>query len=281
MNIDDPKLTAFALDELGEPERSAIAREIAQSPEAQRVVDETHELARVLKNEFAAKLNEEAKLSRSLSDIRDDPWFWSIGRPLAIAAAIAVFAIFGAIIVGRYSGNDSAKRLSTDYVIEAEQGSPNQRVELPAPDRIPNPLPADSIERVERIVLGEINDQNSQNGELRMIETINDAYRVERLRQRLSIPIVSKKSYRGLAHHAYGLLFLDRDGRVIAGARFYRTADSEFVLQLVKNAHEDGGRYFMKGGAVLPGDWRNGVDYGQYVIEFPDWSESIGYAPGA
>ena len=29
MNVDDPKLTAYALDELDEPERSAIARAIA------------------------------------------------------------------------------------------------------------------------------------------------------------------------------------------------------------------------------------------------------------
>jgi hypothetical protein len=41
MNIDDPKVTAFALDELDEPERSTIAREIAALPEAQRAVDET------------------------------------------------------------------------------------------------------------------------------------------------------------------------------------------------------------------------------------------------
>ena len=85
MNIDDPKLTAFALDELDEPERSTIAREVAQSPEAQRVIDETRDLARALKNEFAAELNNEPKPPLSLSDIQDDPWFWGIGRPLAIA----------------------------------------------------------------------------------------------------------------------------------------------------------------------------------------------------
>ena len=54
MNIDDPKLTAFALDELEEPEKSTIARAVAESPEAQRVVEETRELSRALKNEFAA-----------------------------------------------------------------------------------------------------------------------------------------------------------------------------------------------------------------------------------
>src|SRR5437588_10285381 len=97
MNTDDPKLTAFALDELDEPDRSTIAREVAQWPEAQHVVDEARELARALKSEFAAELNEKAKPRLNLSDIRDDPWFWSIGRPLAIAAVLAVFGIIAGV----------------------------------------------------------------------------------------------------------------------------------------------------------------------------------------
>src|SRR2546422_10396423 len=103
MNIDDPKLTAFALGELDEPDRSTIAREVAESPEAQRVVDETRELARALKNEFAAELNEKARPARNLSDIRDDPWFWGIGRPLAVAAVIAIFAVLSVLLIGTYS----------------------------------------------------------------------------------------------------------------------------------------------------------------------------------
>jgi hypothetical protein len=282
MNIDDPKLTAFTLDELNEPERSTIAREVAQSPEAQRVVNETRDLARALKSQFAAELNEKAKASRNLSDIRDDPWIWSIGRPLSIAAAVAIFAFLGAILIGTYSRHDSVKNATPDYVVEAEQNPPNEHVQLPAPDQIPNPLRVDSIRQVQRIVIGEIDlDPHAQNAELRMIEMINDAYRVERLKQRLSIPVVSKRSYRGLANRTYGLVFLDRDNRVVASALFYRNADSEVVLQPVKNAYERDGRYFVNGGALLPGDWRTGVDYNQYVIRFPDWSESIGYAPGA
>jgi Ca-activated chloride channel family protein len=105
MNIDDPKLTAFALDELDEPERSTIAREVAQLPEAQRVVDDTRALARALKNEFAAELNEKAKPSRNLSDIRDDPWFWSTAGRLSIAAVLAVFAVIGVIGFWSYKVN--------------------------------------------------------------------------------------------------------------------------------------------------------------------------------
>jgi Ca-activated chloride channel family protein len=101
MNIDDPKLTAFALDELDEPERSAMAREVGQSPEAQRVIDETRELARALKKEFVAELEvgtpQRGAPTSNLSDIRDDPWVWSIGRPLAIAAVLAVFGIIAGV----------------------------------------------------------------------------------------------------------------------------------------------------------------------------------------
>ncbi len=52
MNLDDPKLTAYALGELEEPERSAIARAIADSPEAQRVVLETQQVAQALRLQY-------------------------------------------------------------------------------------------------------------------------------------------------------------------------------------------------------------------------------------
>ena len=112
MNIDDPKLTAFALDELNEPERSTMAKAVAESLEAQRLVGEIRKLSDALKNEFAAETQtdvarglrplEEGRTAtwlkrRSLSDIRDDPWFWSIGRPLAIAAVLAIFGIIAGV----------------------------------------------------------------------------------------------------------------------------------------------------------------------------------------
>ena len=43
MNVDDPKMTAYALDELDEPERSIVAQATADSPELQRFVAETYE----------------------------------------------------------------------------------------------------------------------------------------------------------------------------------------------------------------------------------------------
>jgi hypothetical protein len=295
MNFDDPKLTAFALDELDEPARSTIGREVAGSPQAQRYVNETRELARVLKNQFARQTKVESARCAdrplqcgvpptvNLSDIRDDPWFWSIGRPLAIAAAVALLAIVGGIILGNYkSGHkmvSSNPRTGTE--IEAEE-TPKLAPGISGPNEIPNPVRRDVIQHVERVVIGEL-DANAHlgNGELRLIEVVNDSYRIERLKERLRIPIVSKKPYGGIAAPGYELIFLDGAGRVVASAHFYRASDSRFVLQPRKNAYERNGRYFIGGHAVLPGNWQSGIEYNDYVIDFPDWNESIGYTPGA
>ena len=119
MNLNDPKLTAYALGELDEPERSAISRAVAESAEAQRFVDEIRRLARALKSEFAAEIEKEppvlssgseralelaqpsgrTELSRTLTDIHDDAWFWSIARPLAIAAMLALLAVVAGVAV--------------------------------------------------------------------------------------------------------------------------------------------------------------------------------------
>jgi Ca-activated chloride channel homolog len=119
MNLNDPKLTAYALDELDEPERSAISRAVAESAEAQRFVDEIRGLASALKSEFAAEIEKEppvlsslteralelaqgsgrTELSRTLTDIHDDAWFWSIARPLAIAAVLALLAVVSGVAV--------------------------------------------------------------------------------------------------------------------------------------------------------------------------------------
>ncbi|PYJ23508.1 MAG: hypothetical protein DME99_02675 [Verrucomicrobia bacterium] len=122
MNIDDPRLTAFALGELDEPERSTVARVITESPEAQRFVDETRELASALKKEFAAELKTEKPVSANLIDIRDDPWLWSIARPLAIAAVIAVCALITgvAIFSTQHQKEIATARLPAAHPVEAE-----------------------------------------------------------------------------------------------------------------------------------------------------------------
>jgi hypothetical protein len=126
MNIDDPKLTAYALDELDEAERAAILEEVAASPEVEREVQETQTMARLLRKEFAAEAEQlrhrentdatKAPLSANLSDIRDDTWFWTRARPLAIAAVFAVFAVIGLAIFG-------SNKLREKEIAQADQRS--------------------------------------------------------------------------------------------------------------------------------------------------------------
>lgn len=286
MNLDDPRLTAFALGELGEPERSIIARAVADSPEAQQFVDETRELSRALKSEYTVELDKETPVPANLIDIHDDPWFWSVARPLAIAAMISIFAILGAIATGVYkSRNNSAAAApaGVEYAeVEAEEkpqiGAPS---DFSGPNNIRNPLPVDAIQRIERVVIGELDvDPHLKDGEIRVIETIADAFRVQRLKERLTTRVLSKKPRREFIGRAYELMFLDRNGHIVASAGFYHSPGLGFVLHPSKQAYERDGHYFAdRGDAVLPGDWEPNINYFGYVIPFPDWSECIGYCP--
>ena len=107
MNVDDPKLTAYALDELDESERSAIAHAVADSPEVQRIVAETQDLARALRSQYRLELQRELIARGNLTAIHGDA-FWSKAGPLAIAALLAVLAVVGAVV---FSSNES--RIST------------------------------------------------------------------------------------------------------------------------------------------------------------------------
>jgi uncharacterized protein DUF3520/protein with von Willebrand factor-like domain len=134
MNVDDPKLTAYALDELDEPERSAIARATADSREAQRFVAETQELARALRSQYRLELQREVIAPGKLTAIQDDD-FWSKAGPLAIAALIAVLAVVGAVV---FSGNDSrislASRSSLPPQLPGDRAQPNQFAPVEAED---------------------------------------------------------------------------------------------------------------------------------------------------
>ena len=103
MNIDDPKLTAYALDELDEPERSAIARATTDSPEMQRFVANTQDLARALRSQYRIELQRELIAREKLTAIHGDT-FWSHAGPVMIAALLAVLAVVGAVV---FSSNES------------------------------------------------------------------------------------------------------------------------------------------------------------------------------
>ena len=141
MNIDDPKLTAFALGELDEAEESRIARAVTESPEAQRLVDEMRELSAALKNEFASELKSE-KAPANVIDFRDDPWFWSIGRPLALAAVVALLALVSSVAV--FSFRRESVRFAQAEAIRlpsVQPKLPDVEGEIQAPMEVP-PRPA-------------------------------------------------------------------------------------------------------------------------------------------
>jgi len=140
MHIDDPKLTAYALGELDDAERSTISRAIADSPEAQRFVASTQQFARALRSQYDYELDKEIIAREKFVAIHDDS-FWSKARPLAIAAVLALLAVIGAVALGtnrlggiaRPAGSSSAEvagarsAVNQSPPIDAEEAAqPNQ-----------------------------------------------------------------------------------------------------------------------------------------------------------
>jgi uncharacterized protein DUF3520/protein with von Willebrand factor-like domain len=133
MNVDDPKLTAYALDELDEPERSAIARATADSPEVQRFVAETQELARALRSQYRLELQRGLVAPRKLTGIQGDA-FWSKAGPLAIAALIAVLAVIGAVMFSNESRISRPSRSDLPRHLAGDRAQPNQFAPVEAED---------------------------------------------------------------------------------------------------------------------------------------------------
>ncbi len=98
--LDDPKLTAYALDELEGAEKEAVAAAVAASPAAQEFVRELRLLSGNLRAEYETERAAQPAPSPNVLPLpaRDDPW--SISRRLALAATIALCACLGAIAIG-------------------------------------------------------------------------------------------------------------------------------------------------------------------------------------
>jgi hypothetical protein len=134
MNVDDPKLTAYALDELDEPDRSAIARAIADSPQVQRFVAETQELARVLRSQYRLELQRGSVAPQKLMSLQGDA-FWPKAGPLAIAALIAVLAVVGAVMFSNYESRVSPpSRSNLPRHLAEDRAQPSQFAPVEAED---------------------------------------------------------------------------------------------------------------------------------------------------
>src|SRR5437868_4185108 len=121
MNLDDPKLTAYALGELEEPEKSAVARAIGDSPEAQRVVVETQQVARALRSQYELELNERWIAPRRFIAVTDDS-FWSKAGPLAIAAVLTLLALIGALVLATNRSGSALHLAGSSPREQAESG---------------------------------------------------------------------------------------------------------------------------------------------------------------
>jgi hypothetical protein len=285
MNVDDPRLTAYALGELSANERVEIEKLLNQSPEARQFVNETRAFAVMMRNEYSRPAAPGSDRPANLTDIRDDPWFWSRARPLAIAALIALVAVLGAILLGPYKGQRNPAA-ATDQPFEYADVEAEQKVDASTkaggPNAILNPLRAVTLGRAERVVIGELPpDADSNRAELRIIETITDSGRLSRLTNRLATKDLSKNYNHKSASSSYQLIFLDANGQILAAVSFRFLDGVGFVLQPLPRAYASGGRYFVGNETpVLPGNWDSDVDYAAYIIPFPDWQECIGYSPG-
>ena len=100
INLDDPKLTAFALDELSGAEKAEMETAVAASAEAQEFVRELRLLSGNLSAEYDAEREAHPVLHSNIVSLEEEDAPWSISRRLALAAAIALCACLGALAIG-------------------------------------------------------------------------------------------------------------------------------------------------------------------------------------
>ena len=115
---------------------SAITRATADSPEAQRFVAETRELAQALRLQYRLELQRGLVAPGKLTAIQGDT-FWSKAGPLAIAALIAVLAVVGAVILSRNESHSSFASMSNlPHQLASDHAQPNQFAPVEAEDTV-------------------------------------------------------------------------------------------------------------------------------------------------
>jgi hypothetical protein len=115
INLDDPNLTAFALGELSGAEQAAMEEAVASSAEAQAFVAETQQFSRLLKSEYAAEQQLPPGRSPNMVRMEEQRRLWSSTQWGSLAAALAIFAVVGALAVStirREWGTTAQKRPS-------------------------------------------------------------------------------------------------------------------------------------------------------------------------
>src|SRR5712691_7679723 len=155
INLDDPKLTAYALDELSGAEKAEMETAVAASPEAQEFVRELRLLTGNLRAAYDAEreLYSIAHTNIVPQEQVDEPW--STSRRLALAAGIALCACLGALAIGTVKrgglGNPAGRQLAggpsvaTTETMQSPVKAIDQSMPLPE-EEPPLPPPADARE---------------------------------------------------------------------------------------------------------------------------------------
>jgi Ca-activated chloride channel family protein len=137
INLDDPNLTAFALGELSGAEQAAMEQAVSSSAEAQSFVAKTQQLARLLKSEYAADQHFPPERSPNIGRMEEQRRLWSSTQWGSLAAALAIFAVLGALAVStirREWGNIAQRipspRNENSTIVEAIPEAPVQTVEI-------------------------------------------------------------------------------------------------------------------------------------------------------
>jgi Ca-activated chloride channel homolog len=159
INLDDPNLTAFALGELSGAEQAAMEQAISSSAEAQNFVAETQQLARLLKSEYAAEQHLPPERSPNIIRMEEQRRLWSSTQWGSLAAALAIFAVVGALAVstirrerGTIAQTSPSPRKDNPTIVEAipEATVESESATAPAQQNYlamqpaappPNPLP--------------------------------------------------------------------------------------------------------------------------------------------
>ncbi len=141
INLDDPKLTAYALGELSGAEKTEMETAVAASAEAQEFVRELRLLSGNLRAEYETEREAHPIAHTNIVPLPQEDAPWSISRRLALAATIALCATLGAVAIGtiqrggfagRSNVASSSASQSRAYLPPPIAGSPVEGIE-PAP----------------------------------------------------------------------------------------------------------------------------------------------------
>ena len=127
LNKEDPRLAAFALGELEEPERSAVEREVAASAELQQEVREIRQLAQTLSADLAEELRAPAETGSGVQTQVAAPAtkpahrIFRLRRILAIAATVLIGGMLVSVflVTGKSCSRGGSATVEVSSVREA------------------------------------------------------------------------------------------------------------------------------------------------------------------